>query len=190
MRLSDDYIKRAYATALFELADQSGIIDTVKEDFDSWTEICSAEKEFEKLVISPYFSSEYKQQLVRRILTGRIDDLSMNFLIVVIGHNRARFLSHIIGEYKQLWEAHAGYYPVVVTVAAKISDDETAKIAADIASVINKKIKLELAVNPEIIGGVIIRYDAKVIDNTVRTRLNNAVRTILSRAKRRKINEV
>jgi F-type H+-transporting ATPase subunit delta len=166
------------------------MLDAVKEDLDCWTELCSVEKDFEKMIISPYFPSEYKQQFSARILSDKMGDLTTNFLAVVIRHNRTTYLRRIIVEYNRLWDAHQGYCPVEVTVAREMNSDEVGKLSADIASAINRKIKLKLFVNPSLIGGSVIRYDSKVIDNTVRRRLQETVETIISRGKGRTINEI
>jgi F-type H+-transporting ATPase subunit delta len=190
MEALGSYLEKTYAAVLFELADESGALHVVKDDLDCWTGICGMVKDFEKLIVSPYFPSEYKQQFVRKVLSGKITDLTMDFLVVVIRHNRTKFLPHIIAGYNRLWDARAGYCPVEVTVARQISNDETEKLAADIASMINCKVKLKLTINPEILGGVTIRYDDKVIDNTVKGRLHKAVETIIKHGKGREINEV
>ena len=190
MKTFGRHLEKTYATVLFELADQSGALDVVKNDLDYWTEICSGAKDFEKLIVSPYFSSEYKQQFVRKILSGKITDLTMNFLVVAIKHGRTIFLSPIIAEYNRLWDVREGYCPVEVTVARQIDNNEVERLKADIASAINCKVKLKLTVNPEILGGAIIRYDDKVIDNTIRGRLSKTVETIIKRGMVRKIDEV
>lgn len=189
MKSSGGYIERVYAGSLFELADQSGMLDAVKDDLDSWTAICSSEEDFEKLIISPYFSSEYKQQLVRRVLSDKIADLTMNFLAVVIRHNRTAFLKKIIEKFHGLWRVREGYCDVQVTVAEPVGNQQRATIAAAIAEALEKKASLQFVVNPAIIGGVIIRYDDKVIDNTIRTRMNKIVETILKRGKKRRKND-
>lgn len=190
METPGGYLEKTYAAVLFELADQSGVLNVVKDDLDCWTGICRLEKDFENLIVSPYFTSEYKQQFVRKILAGKIADLTMDFLTVVFRHNRAKILPDIIAEYNRLWDVRERYCPVEVTVAGRISDDETEKLAADMASMINRRVKLKLTVNPEILGGVIIRYDDKVIDNTVKGRLHRAVETVIKHGKGRVINEV
>jgi F-type H+-transporting ATPase subunit delta len=190
MKFCGGYLEKTYAEALFELADECSVMDAVKEDLDFWTKLCSMEKDFEKLFFSPYFSSEYKQQFVDKVLSGKISDLAMNFLMVVIKHNRTAYLPQIIAKYHNLWETRQGYCSVEVTVAKVMTPDEVGKLSADIASAINRKIQLELSVNPYVIGGAIIRYDDKVIDNTVQSRLQKAVETIIRRGKTRKIDEV
>ncbi len=190
MEAHGNYLEKTYASVLFELADQSGALNAVKDDFDCWTGICDMEKDFEKLIVSPYFTPEYKQQFVRKMLSGKIADLTMDFLAVVIRHNRAKILPDIIAEYSKLWDVREGYCPVEVTVAGRISDDEVEKLAADMASMMNCRVKLKLKVNPEILGGVIIRYDDKVIDNTIKNRMHKVVETIIKHGKGREINEV
>jgi F-type H+-transporting ATPase subunit delta len=190
MEALGSYLEKTYAAVLFELADESGALHVVKDDLDCWTGICGMVKDFEKLIVSPYFPSEYKQQFVHKMLSGKIANLTMDFLVVVIKHNRTKFLPHIIAEYNRLWDVREGYCPVEVTVAGRISDNEVKKLAADIASMMDCKVKLKLTINPEILGGVTIRYDDKVIDNTVQGRLHKAVETIIKHGKGRKINEV
>jgi F-type H+-transporting ATPase subunit delta len=190
MKAPGGYIERVYAGSLFELADQSGIIDTVKDDLDSWTAICSAEEDFDKLIISPYFSSDYKQQLVHKVFAGKIADMTLNFLAVVIRHNRTAFLKKIIEEFHVLWLVREGYCDVQVTISEPPDNQQRAAIAAAVAEALERKTRFQFMVDPAIIGGVIISYDDKVIDNTVRTRMNEIVETILKRGKKRKINEV
>ncbi len=190
MKAFGSYLEKTYAGVLFELANEYGLFAAVKDDLDSWTKLCSEEKDFEKLIVSPYFSSEYKQQLVRRVLSGRVGTLTLNFLMTAIRHNRPRFLPGIIQEYDKLWHEKEGYCSVDVTVAGYFTDDQKQKFLDNIVAAMNKKVKLHITVNPEIIGGVIIRYEHKVIDNSIRTRLQNAVQTIIERGKAKKIDEV
>jgi F-type H+-transporting ATPase subunit delta len=74
---------------------------------------------------------------------------------------------------------------VKVTVSKPLNEGEVERLSADIASAINKKVKLELAVDPSIIGGITIRYGDKMVDNTVRSRLQQAVKTIIEQGRRR-----
>jgi F0F1-type ATP synthase delta subunit len=98
MEAIGSYLEKTYAAVLFELADESGALQAVKDDLDCWTGICGMVKDFEKLIVSPYFPSEYKQQFVHKMLSDKIADLTIDFLAVVIRHNRAKLLPHIIAE--------------------------------------------------------------------------------------------
>lgn len=172
-----------YARALFELAERSKMVNAIKDDLDIVQDISVQEKEFRTLMASPYFSADYKEQIVQKIFSGKLCDLTIDFLRVVIRHNRMMFLPQIIDRFGQLWEAHHGYQIVQVTVSQAMDSRETERISADIAHAMNNKVKLQVGVNPSIMGGIIIRYGDRVIDNSIRSRLRRAVNTIMSRQK-------
>ncbi len=169
-------VGKIYAQALFELADSAGAIDAVKENLDFLTAVIVQQRDFAALLSFPWFSDEEKELLTNKIFSARLADLAMDFLLVVVKHNKAGFLPHIAEQYNQLWETHYGYCPVYVTVSRQMNDDEIKKIYADIATAIKKRVKLEMNVDPSIIGGITIRCGDKVIDNTVRTRLRQVVK--------------
>jgi F-type H+-transporting ATPase subunit delta len=169
-------VGKIYAQALFELADSAGAVDTVKENLDFLAVITAQQRDFAAMLSFPWFPDEDKQLLTNKIFSGRLADLTLDFLMVVIKHDRSGFLPHIAERYNELWEAHYGYCPVSVTLSKQMNDDEIKKLYADIATVIKKRVKLEINIDPSIIGGITIRYGDKVIDNTVRTRLRQVVK--------------
>ena len=169
-------VGKIYAQALFDLADLAGAIDAVKENLDFLAVIIAQQRDFAAMLSFPWFPDEDKQLLTNKIFSGRLADLTLDFLMVVIKHDRAGFLPHIAERYNELWEAHYGYCPVNVTVSKQMNDDEIKKLYADIATAIKKRVKLEMNVDPSIIGGITIRCGDKVIDNTVRARLRQVVK--------------
>jgi F-type H+-transporting ATPase subunit delta len=179
-------LREIYAQSLFELADRQQGVDTVSSDLNILAGIIGQEKDFIKLLDSPYFSTDYKEQLVRRLLSGVAANLTLDFLMVVIRHGRARLLTDIIGRYGELWDAYHGYYHVKVTVPRALEDGQAKELSDDIAAAMNSNVKLEVAVEPEIIGGAIIRCGDKVIDNSIRSRIDVAVKTVMSRIKSRR----
>jgi F-type H+-transporting ATPase subunit delta len=179
-------LREIYAQSLFELADRQQGVDTVSSDLNILAGIIGQEEEFIKLLDSPYFSTDYKEQLVRRLLSGVAANLTLDFLMVVIRHGRARLLTDIIGRYAELWDAYHGYYHVKVTVPRALEDGQAKDLSDNIAAAMNSNVKLEVAVEPDIIGGAIIRCGDKVIDNSIRNRIDVAVKTVMSRIKSRK----
>jgi F-type H+-transporting ATPase subunit delta len=179
-------LREIYAQSLFELADRQQGVDTVSSDLNILAGIIGQEEDFIKLLDSPYFSTDYKEQLVRKLLSGVAANLTLDFLMVVIRHGRARLLTDIIGRYAELWDAYHGYYHVKVTVPRALEDGQAKVLSDDIAAAMNSNVKLEVAVDPDIIGGAIIRCGDKVIDNSIRNRVDVAVKTVMSRIKSRK----
>jgi F-type H+-transporting ATPase subunit delta len=179
-------IGEMYAKTLFELAEQEQLVDAVKSDFDALTAVFAAEQNFATFLASPYFSCEHRQQLIEKIFSGKFTALIVNFLKVVIRHNRTRFLPQMIERYSELWDNSHGFYKVRATVSRAMDDAEVQRLSEDIAVAMKAGVRLQLAVDPSIIGGIIIRYGNSVIDNTVTSRLRHAVQTITNQEKRQK----
>lgn len=188
-----------YARALFELARQahgglaerSKAVNAIKDDLDIVQDISVQEENFGALMTSPYFAPEHKQQILLKIFSGKLSDLTVDFLRVVIRHDRMIFLPRIISRFGELWEAHHGYKIVQVTVSKAMNDQQTGELSTNIANAMNSKVKLQIGINPSIMGGIIIRYGDRVIDNSIRGRLRRAVNIIMSKQeKQEKINEV
>jgi F-type H+-transporting ATPase subunit delta len=175
------HLAEVYARSLFELAERSKMLNAIKDDLEVVQNISAQEKDFRTLMASPYFTPDHKEQIVQKIFSGKLNDLTIDFLRVVIGHDRMVFLPQIITRFNELWEAHHGYKIVQVTVSRALSSQEAEKLSADIGRAINNKAKLQIGVNPSIIGGIIIRFGDRIIDNSIRSRLRRAVNTIMVR---------
>jgi F-type H+-transporting ATPase subunit delta len=184
-------LTEAYARALFDLARESELVDAVKDDMDLLMGVAAEERDFARVMTSPYFSEQVKMQLVRKIFCGRVSKLTVNFLMVLIAHDRTMFLPKIKARYDELWDAFHGRYIVNVTVSQTLTKDEVRGLSDDIAAAMNSPIRLDVDINPAIIGGAVIRCGDRVIDNSIKGRLRRAVETITGRAKRgMEINEV
>lgn len=178
-------LREIYAQTLLELAAEQKSVDTVKNDLAILSGIIEQEKDFIRLLGSPYFSTDYKEQWARKLLSEVVTSLTMIFLSIVIRHGRARLLTDIIARYCELWDAYNGYSQVKVTVPNRLDDSEVKRLSDDITAAISGKVKLEVAVNPDLIGGAIIRCGGKVIDNSIRNRLDHAVKMVIGKVRNR-----
>lgn len=180
---TDTILREKYAQVLYGLACESRLTDAVKDDIELLADITNREKDFIRFMDSPYFTRLCKVDVVSRLLAGKITELMANFLMVLIGHNRIRLLPEIIARYGQIWDMNNGYFPVRVTVSHPLDEAETEELAASIGAAAGSIARLEVKVNPEIIGGAVIRCGDRVFDNTIRGRLQTALKTIMGAAK-------
>ncbi len=180
------HIADIYARALMDLATQGKLVEAVAADLDTISTLLTQNPDFEAFLASPYFDEKTKRDLVRHILTGKLQGLTLNFLLVMIDHNRGRFLPEIIGRYGQFYRLYQGYQPVDVTVAQPISKEEVEKLSKELAEAMNTKIDLDIHIDPAILGGLIIRYGDKMVDNSVKGRLTRTVNQLLNPQKRQK----
>ena len=93
-------------------------------------------------------------------------------------HNRGRFLPEIIDRYTQLYRARCGYRTVTAVVARPLREDQRAKLSQDLAEAMHAKVDLDVRVDPSILGGVVLRYGDKMLDNSIRGRLSRTVSRI------------
>jgi F-type H+-transporting ATPase subunit delta len=176
------HVADVYAKALYELSEQSKIVEEVKSEMELLEAIIAQESGFLNIMVSPQFSSDYKQSLMHKIFAG-LNELTFNFLLTIDKHNRMMFLSQIINCFDEIWEAHHGFSVVELTLTENLNEDELRNTSEAIANAMRKKVILKLNVKPSIVGGAVIKYGDSMIDNSVKGRLHRAVRSIMDKCK-------
>lgn len=176
---------KIYSQAIFSLAAEQKIIDDVKTDLDALVEFADREKDLLPFLASPYFNFETKKKLIEGVFANRLTELTMKFLFVVIKNNRIEFLGVIAEQYSSLWFDYYQCCPVSAVVSEPLSDERKRILSHKIAAALGKNIELKFAVDPLIIGGIILRYQGNLIDNSVKRRLVDAIKTIKSHCSQR-----
>jgi F-type H+-transporting ATPase subunit delta len=174
-------ITDVYSQTLFEIALQQQTLEAVRDSMDIIDEMIKSQESFMGFMTSPYFSSEQKLSFAEKVFSGRLDELTFNFLSAVIAHNRTAFLPNIIAEYNRLYRRYHKYLDVRVTVSQPMDWGEMEAFKAAMTKLSpSGRTTLDTEVNPSIIGGAIIRCNDIIIDNSVKKRLRSAVETIMS----------
>ncbi len=172
------YLADLYARSLLDLAREADAVEAIADDLETVTALLAQEPDFETFLASPYFAEQTKRDLIRKVLTGKLHDLTLRFLCVMIDHGRGALLPEILERFRQLHRAYQGYEAVTVTVARSLSQEQTDKLRQDLAQAIRAKIDLDVQVDPSILGGIIIRHADNMLDNSVRGRLLRTVRQV------------
>jgi F-type H+-transporting ATPase subunit delta len=175
-----------YARSLLDLAKESRTVEAVAADLEAVSTLLAQQPDLEAFLASPYFAEQTKRDLIREVFTGRLDRMTVNFLSVMIDHNRAAILPRILARFRQLYRAYQGYESVSVTVAQSPSQEQFQKLSREVAEAMRVKIDLEVLVDPSILGGVILRHGDKMLDNSVRGRLTRTVSQVANPENRHK----
>jgi len=183
------HVADVYSKAIYELAEQFDIVEEVKNELELLAEIIAQEKDFLRMMSSPQFSADYKQTLLHSVFEGKINDLTLNFILTVNEHNRMIFLPRIIERFAELWDAHHGISIVELTLNENFSDEELQDVSESISNAMGQKAQLKMSVKPDIMGGAVLRYGTSVIDNSIKARLHRAVRTIIDSCKLTRIED-
>ena len=164
-----------YATALFELALESNAVDAVKGDLDRFDALVAESDDLRRLVRSPVFAAETQARALGAVLdkTG-IGGLTAKFLQVVTANRRLFAVRDIIRAYRALVARHHGEISAQVTVAEPLSDAHRAAIMDALKSVTGKEnVGLDVKVDPAIIGGLVVKLGSRMVDSSLRTKLNS-----------------
>ena len=163
-----------YATALFELARDANAIDPVKADLERFDALVAESADLERLVRSPVFSADEQLHALSAVLDrAGIGGLAAQFLKLVTSNRRLFAVRDMVRGYRELVAVHKGETTAEVTVAEQLKDDHVAALRGALKAVSGKDVDLNITVDPAIIGGLVIKLGSRMVDSSLRTKLNS-----------------
>lgn len=163
-----------YATALFELAQGAGVIDSVKTDLDTLSGLIAESADLARLVKSPVFTAEEQLGAISAVLDkAGIAGIPANFVKLVAKNRRLFALPRMIADYAALVAQARGETTASVTVAAPLSEDHLATLKATLAEKTGKDVNLDVNVDPSILGGLVVKLGSRMVDASLKTKLNS-----------------
>ena len=162
-----------YATALFELAREQNAIDTVKVNLDRFDALVAEIADLARLLRSPVLSADEQGRALSGVLDKvGIDGLAANFLKLVATNRRLFAALDMAKAYRALVAKHKGEVTAEVTVAEKPSEAHLAAIKDALRAVTKKDVQMDVKVDPAIIGGLVVKLGSRMVDSSLRTKLN------------------
>jgi F-type H+-transporting ATPase subunit delta len=162
-----------YATALFDLAREANAIDAVKSDLDRFDALMAESADLTRLVRSPVFSAEEQGRALSTVLErAGIGGLAANFFKLVTANRRLFAVGDMIKSFRRLVAKARGEATAEVTVAEELKDEHSAALTAALKSVSGKNVGLDIKIDPSIIGGLIVKLGSRMVDTSLRTKLN------------------
>jgi F-type H+-transporting ATPase subunit delta len=162
-----------YATALFELALEAGAIDRIREELDTFDTLATSNPDLMRVIRSPVFGAEEQTKALTAVLErAGIGGVTAQFLKVVASNRRLFAVRQIIKSFRTLVARHKGEVTAQVTVAERLNDARLAEIKDALATVTGKDVHVEMHVDPSIIGGLVVKLGSRMVDTSLRTKLN------------------
>ena len=165
-------IASVYARSLFEVAQEQDKLDKVRDELGEFADAMNASRELQVFLFSPYFSTKEKVEGLDKAVSGA-DETVVNFLKLLIEKHRMPAIFRIRAEFDSLWEEENKLLPVQVTSAVELPKDTVKQIGDRIAEQTDRKVELSSTVDPDILGGIIVRVGNSVLDASIRNRLEN-----------------
>lgn len=170
-----------YAKAAVQKAIEDGNIDALAKDMDVVYNTVQNNRDFESVLQSPVISADLKHNALQAVF-AQCSDAGKNFLHLIAENNRAHNLDGIALKVKELYQEHLGLVEAVATTAVPITPELEKEILAKVATLTDKKITLVNKVDPEIIGGFILRLDDIQLNASVAHQLNTLKHNLRSNA--------
>lgn len=160
---------KRHAQAVFQLALERNEVDRWKSDLDTIASILS-DPRIMPVLEDPKIHFSEKQQLINNLLP-EFDRLALNFAYFMVDKQRLAILKQVVAEYEKMANAYQGLEYARVTTAVPLDKEEQEKLSQQLAAVTGKRILLTTEVDPSIIGGFIARVGDKLIDGSIRAKL-------------------
>jgi ATP synthase F1 delta subunit len=163
-------IAAVYARSLFEVASEQEKLDEIRDQLGEFADALADSQELQVFFFSPYFSTEEKKQGLEKAVSGA-DPVLSNFLQLLIEKHRMPVIFRARRIYDGLWEEENRLLPVQVTSAIELDPEVVERIGERIAEQTGRKVELSADVQPDILGGIVVRVGNSILDASIRNRL-------------------
>jgi F-type H+-transporting ATPase subunit delta len=170
-------IAEVYSRALFEVAKEQGKLDEVREQLGQFADAVAEQRDLQVYFFSPYFSAEEKKEGLSRTVEGA-DEIVMNTLQLLIDKHRMPALFRIRRQLDKLWEEENRLLPVQLTSAIELDEGTVKQVRDAIAEQTDRRIDLKTHVDPDILGGIVLRVGNSILDASIRNRLEQLRRQV------------
>ncbi|MEO1544510.1 MAG: F0F1 ATP synthase subunit delta [Pseudomonadota bacterium] len=163
-----------YASALFELANDQGELATVEEQLVGFQGLLDESDDLQRMIKSPVFSSEDQASALSAVLSkAGISGTTANFFNLLAQNRRLFAIPEIIKTFRMLSAQSRDEVSAEVTSAVALSDGQAKALTETLKTTVGKDVILDLKVDPEILGGLIVKLGSRMVDSSLRTKLTN-----------------
>ena len=160
---------RRYAQAVFEIAMEKKELERWQADLVKVLTAVSGD-DFLAALESPKIKFEVKSRLLKERL-GAINPLAMNLALLLVSRSAINIIGEIVREYKNLLDEYRGVKAAEVITAVAVDELEEKKLADKLGELVKAKVEITSQVNPDILGGMVVRVGGKLLDGSTRSKL-------------------
>lgn len=161
-----------YASALLELAEANNALDKVADDLRGLKAAIDESEDLRRLLRDPVFTRDQQAGAMAAILDrAGVGDLTRRFVMVVARNRRLLALPRMIAAYLDVLAKRRGEARAEVTAAKALGDDQHDRLIDALRSAVGSKVRVEVKVDPGLIGGLIVKVGSRMVDTSLRTKL-------------------
>lgn len=174
-------IARVYGDALFGVAKEEGKLDEIREQLGQFADALDGDRDLQVFFFSPYFSSQEKREGIAKAISGGEPEL-VNFLELLAEKHRMPAIFRIRKRYDELWAEENRRLEVRLTAAVPLDDAVVKRVGEEIERKTNRKVDLSSEVDPDIIGGLVLRVGNMVLDASLKAKLERLRKEVAAAA--------
>ena len=174
-------IARVYADALFDVAKQEDKLDAVHDQLGQFADAVGENRDLQVFLFSPYFSSAEKRDGIGKAISGAEPEL-LNFLELLAEKHRMPAIFRIRDRFVELWAEDRKRLEVRLTSAVELDDDVVERVGGEIQRQTGREIDLFREVDPEVLGGLVLRVGNMVLDGSIKTKLEKLRKQVRGRS--------
>jgi ATP synthase F1 delta subunit len=159
-----------YSRSLFAVALERGLLDVIREQLAQFADAVAGSRQLQTFLFSPYFSTQEKEAGLAQAIEGG-EEILLNFLRLLIENHRMPVIFRIRRAFDALWEEEHKLLPVQITSAFELDERTTRQLGDQIGERTGRRVELTTHVEPEIIGGIVLRVGNSILDASIRNRL-------------------
>ena len=169
-----------YAQALFDVALEENILESVKDDLNAIRVVIEEQPEFMEILTLPKLDKTNKKELVKSIFENKTSKILVNFLMLLIDKERINLLPEIMMFYNELVNKHFGILEGTVYCAVPVNEGQLTELTYAFTKKLNQKVKLNVEIDPSLLGGYRVNLGDVVYDNSIKLQLKNLKNNLLN----------
>jgi F-type H+-transporting ATPase subunit delta len=178
-----EHVAKVYAEALLHAAENQGLLDAVVEEFDALVvEVLDVHPAFKNLLSALTISPEAMMGILDRSFAGRVSPLFLNFLKVLARHGRLNCLRSVRRQLHDLYDTLRGRVQVQLVTAVPLDEAQSQRIRESLQTVLGREPVIEHVVDPDVIGGAVVRVGDTLYDSTVARQLETLRQQMIDRS--------
>jgi F-type H+-transporting ATPase subunit delta len=169
-------VSTVYAKALLGAAEGAGVRDEVRAEVESFGRVLQDDAHVRRFVENPRMERFQKMAAIERALGGRVSQVFLHFLLVAVKKGRAAALGGILDAFLRLYDERVGIVRASVASAVPLDAGLLEPLRQSLASQLRKQVVFKSWVDPQLLGGIVVRFDGRVADSSLKSALS-AVRS-------------
>jgi F-type H+-transporting ATPase subunit delta len=174
-------IADVYARALFEVAQEHDSLDEIHEQLDQFADAVEESRDLQVFLFSPYFSAQEKKESLGKVIEGADENL-FRFLEMLAERHRMPVIFRVRRTFDDMWAEERKRLEVMITSAVELDDDTVKTIGDRIEEQTGRDVQLSTHVDPDVVGGIVLRVGNMILDASVRARLERLRRQVTTAA--------